>query len=69
MPEKMRLLGDKYIKNEFRAHKNVENPIHIIGFLKEWQIYAQHIEGDSWLGGRIDKEKIDKMSGKLALIP
>ncbi|KAL9615247.1 MAG: hypothetical protein Q9167_000341 [Letrouitia subvulpina] len=62
LPEDMRLLGDKYIKSEFRAHKNVENPIHIIGFLKEWQMYAQQIEGDSWLGGRIDKEKIDKMS-------
>lgn len=26
----MRILGDTYIKKEFRAHQNVENPIHIV---------------------------------------
>ena len=35
-----------------------------IGFLTEWQMYAQKIEGDSWLGEKIDSGKIDKMSGK-----
>ena len=25
-----RMLGDMYIKSEFRAHRNVENPIHIV---------------------------------------
>lgn len=25
-----RLLGDEYVKSEFRAHRNVENPIHIV---------------------------------------
>lgn len=28
----MRLLGDEYIKSEYRAHRNVENPMHIVGF-------------------------------------
>ncbi|KAL2044855.1 hypothetical protein N7G274_002630 [Stereocaulon virgatum] len=59
---RMRLLGDEYVKSEFRAHRNVENPMHIIGFLTEWQIYAQKIEGDEWKGETIDKGKIDKMS-------
>lgn len=27
-------------------------------------MYAQKIEGDSWLGEKIDKGKIDKMSGR-----
>lgn len=27
----MRLLGDEYIKAEFRAHRNVDNPVHIVG--------------------------------------
>ncbi|KAK0515259.1 hypothetical protein JMJ35_002638 [Cladonia borealis] len=58
----MRLLGDEYIKSEFRAHRNVENPMHIIGFLTEWQMYAQKVEGDSWKGEKLDKGKIDKMS-------
>lgn len=34
-----------------------------IGFLTEWQMYAQKIEGDSRLGERLDGGKIDKMSG------
>ena len=86
----MRLLGDEYIKSEFRAHRNVENPMHIvrligtairssdfhmkclrtlsqIGFLTEWQMYAQKVEGDSWKGEKLDKGKIDKMSGKGSL--
>lgn len=28
----MRVLGDSYVKNEFRAHKNVENPLHIVRY-------------------------------------
>lgn len=90
LPREMRLLGDEYIKAEFRAHRQVENPVHIvglsvvfwlraqlveqygsdansefqIGFLTEWQMYAQKIEGDSWVGEKMDIGKIEKMSGK-----
>ncbi|CAL8578838.1 Bifunctional NAD(P)H-hydrate repair enzyme [Xanthoria parietina] len=58
----MRLLGDEYVKSEFRNHKSVENPIHIVGFLNEWQRYAQEVEGESWHGTKLDTEKIEKMS-------
>ncbi|KAI4142899.1 MAG: hypothetical protein L6R39_004785, partial [Caloplaca ligustica] len=58
----MRVLGDEYVKREFRAHRDVENPLHIVGFLKEWQLYAQRVEGNSWRGEKMDKERIDKMS-------
>lgn len=34
-----------------------------IGFLTEWQMYAQKLEGDEWRGEVLDKSKIDKMSG------
>lgn len=30
LPREMRLLGDEYVKSEFRAHRNVENPVHIV---------------------------------------
>ncbi len=30
MPQRERLLGEEYIKSEFRAHRNVENPMHIV---------------------------------------
>jgi len=62
LPTEMRVLGDNYVKSEFKQHKSVENPLHIIGFLTEWQLYAQKLEGDMWRGERLDKEKIDKMS-------
>ncbi|OOF98910.1 hypothetical protein ASPCADRAFT_204615 [Aspergillus carbonarius ITEM 5010] len=58
----MRILGDGYVKSEFRAHRNVENPLHIIGFLTEWQLYAQKLEGDMWVGEKLEKAKLDKMS-------
>ncbi|KAH6650116.1 hypothetical protein F5144DRAFT_477456 [Chaetomium tenue] len=62
LPSEMRVLGDEYIKAEFRAHRDVENPVHLIGFLTEWQLYAQKIEGDAWIGEKLDQGKISKMS-------
>lgn len=40
-----------------------------IGFLTEWQLYAQKIEGDSWVGEKLDPGKIEKMSGMLTRKP
>jgi hypothetical protein len=40
-----------------------------IGFLTEWQMYAQKLEGDSWIGERMDIGKIDKMSGTVLPLP
>ncbi|KAL2757494.1 hypothetical protein ACRALDRAFT_2073887, partial [Sodiomyces alcalophilus JCM 7366] len=62
LPADMRLLGDEYVKAEFRAHRNVDNPAHLIGFLTEWQLYAQKVEGESWIGEKIDKTKFEKLS-------
>lgn len=33
LPPDMRVLGDEYIKAEFRAHRNVENPVHLVCFV------------------------------------
>ncbi|KJF60218.1 acetate non-utilizing protein 9, mitochondrial, variant [Coccidioides immitis RS] len=55
LPQELRLLGDEYVKAEFRAHRNV-------GFLTEWQLYAQKLEGDSWRDEKLDKAKLEKMS-------
>ncbi|KAG6028964.1 hypothetical protein E4U41_000519 [Claviceps citrina] len=62
LPAEMRLLGDEYVKAEFRLHRKVDNPAHLIGFLTEWQLYAQKIEGDSWIGDKVDEAKLQKMS-------
>ncbi|KAI1817732.1 ACN9-domain-containing protein [Poronia punctata] len=62
LPLEMRVLGDGYVRSEFRAHRNVDNPAHLIGFLTEWQLYAQKIEGDGWKEEKIDPAKVEKMS-------
>ncbi|KXT03732.1 hypothetical protein AC578_762 [Pseudocercospora eumusae] len=72
LPREMRVLGDEYVKAEFRAHRDTENPVHIVGFLTEWQGYAQQVEvsaskakpkeGDKWRGEKMDVGKVDKMS-------
>lgn len=33
LPSEMRILGDEYIKAEFRAHRNVDNPAHLVCFI------------------------------------
>lgn len=33
--------------------------------MTEWQLYAQKLEGDNWAGEKLDKSKLDKMSGML----
>lgn len=40
-----------------------------IGFLTEWQLYAQKIEGDSWAGEKLDQGKVAKMSGIMTSDP
>src|SRR2546423_1650350 len=87
LPRDMRLLGDEYVKSEFRAHQKIDNPVHIvsstlvpvqclanpcpsvqIGFLIEWQLYAQKLEGDTWTDEILEPEKLDKMSGELFVL-
>lgn len=62
LPPDARLLGDEYVKREFRLHRDVTNPLHIVGFLTEWQLYAQELEGDTWREGKLDTAKVEKMS-------
>ncbi|KAN0078907.1 hypothetical protein V8E54_005420 [Elaphomyces granulatus] len=61
IPPDLRVLGDGYLKSEFREHRNVENPIHIVGFLTEWQRYAQHLE-EYGTGEKLHKARLLKMS-------
>lgn len=35
LPGEMRLLGDEYIKAEFRAHRKIDNPAHIV---RSWNL-------------------------------
>jgi hypothetical protein len=36
LPKEHRVLGDLYVKSEFRAHKDVDNPVHIVCLLQDF---------------------------------
>lgn len=62
LPVEIRSLGDQYVKAEFKAHKNIDNPLHIVGFLTQWQDYLKSIDGGKWMDGKLSQQELDKMS-------
>ncbi|KAL1931125.1 hypothetical protein VTP01DRAFT_10262 [Rhizomucor pusillus] len=44
LPPAMRAMGDDYVKAEFRRHRDIDNPAHIIGFVSQWQEYLETIQ-------------------------
>lgn len=62
LPVELRPLGDQYVKTEFRAHQKIDNPLHIVGFLTQWQDYLKSIDGSEWAQGKLSQEDLDKMS-------
>lgn len=62
LPEVQRSIGDKYVKNEFQLHRDVDNPLHIVGFLTSWQDYLHMISNGKWQEGTMSKSTLEKMS-------
>ncbi|CAK7894881.1 succinate dehydrogenase assembly factor 3, mitochondrial [[Candida] anglica] len=62
LPVELRSLGDQYVKAEFKAHQKIDNPLHIVGFLTQWQDYLRSIDGGDWVDGKLSKQELDKMS-------
>lgn len=62
LPADQRLIGDMYVKQEFRLHKNIDNPAQIVQFLSSWQKYLEQISGDSWRQQKLDMDKINSMT-------
>lgn len=63
----MRAVGDNYIKDEFRRHRDIDNPLQIVGFLSSWKIYLDQLEVQQgapggFRGKRLDAELLEKMS-------
>ncbi|CAO1621364.1 unnamed protein product [Sympodiomycopsis kandeliae] len=66
----MRSLGDNYLKDEFKRHKKVDNPLQIVGFLGQWKLYLDQMEGGSstegekkiFEGKKLDAEQFEKLS-------
>lgn len=65
----MRTLGDTYVKDEFRRHRSIENPLQIVGFLTQWKLYLDGIEkdGQGYKGRKIDTAQFEKVIEKLRL--
>ncbi|ODQ78149.1 hypothetical protein BABINDRAFT_162822 [Babjeviella inositovora NRRL Y-12698] len=49
LPQLHRDLGDQYVKAEFKAHKSIDNPLHIVGFLTSWQDYLTMVDQGKWM--------------------
>src|SRR6185369_4566235 len=68
LPPLQRSLGDGYVKSEFRRHKDIVNPVHIVGFLGQWQTYLEELERqaankNNW-GKQIGEDLLDKFSNE-----
>jgi len=68
LPQDMRPLGDSYVKSEFRRHREITNPAHIIGFLSQWKVYLDQIpygeHARNFSGKRLDPTVFEKMSSE-----
>ncbi|CAE6350688.1 unnamed protein product [Rhizoctonia solani] len=68
----MRILGDDYVKAEFKRHQKIDNPVHIIGFLSQWKMYLDQLEQQAsstggferFNGRRMDPTVFEKMSSE-----
>ncbi len=57
LPKELRILGDEYVKHEFRQHQNIDNPMHIaslrlIPYFLFAHVLADHILSD-WFFDRV----------------
>lgn len=56
----------KGVSPEFRRHKEVTNPVHIIGFLSQWKMYLDQLprgtDAKSFSGKRLDPTVFEKVS-------
>jgi len=62
LPFEMRVMGDGYVKAEFRRHQTIDNPLHIIGFLGTWKTYLDQVESDTGIesiGRRLEPQTLE----------
>jgi len=61
MPMEMRMLGDKYVRSEFKLHKSVTNPGQLESFFVAWEEYLDQMmraarRRDSVSNGTLDEK-------------
>ncbi|OQV22906.1 putative Succinate dehydrogenase assembly factor 3, mitochondrial [Hypsibius exemplaris] len=73
LPEEMKVLGDKYVQDEFRRHKDATKQEHIQRFMIEWTDYAVELSKQlssrslvrqSPLGRPLTPDKLDAFSNE-----
>ena len=42
LPTQMQIIGDAYVKDEFKRHKKVDNPAQIASFMEAWAVSNFH---------------------------
>ncbi len=62
----MKILGNKYVKDEFTRHKNA-NPEYLVGFYKGWTAYrdtlsSQLDDADTKIGAKLDAREFESLS-------
>ncbi|ORX89084.1 ACN9-domain-containing protein [Basidiobolus meristosporus CBS 931.73] len=72
LPDEFRYLGDNYVKDEFRRHKDVTNPTFLKGFVTQWHQYLHDLQLQTntvptedkriLLGKKLDTISLDKMN-------
>lgn len=65
LPYDQRSLGDMYVKAEFRAHKGVEDPLQLVGFLSSWQKYLELVlqnTDQDWKMYHLPDDLLERMS-------
>lgn len=58
----LQVMGDAYVKSEFRLHRDLDNAYNVVAFLSQWQEYLLAVEQDKWQSGELDVGAIERMS-------
>eukprot|EP00736_Rhodelphis_marinus_P012734 Rmarinus@m.17124 len=65
LPVVLGKLGDKYVKSEFRLHKN-SDPEFVDGFLKQWNMYLDTIREQVKRSSEVGKAMPTDVYGKMS---
>jgi hypothetical protein len=60
LPSDMRQLGDSYVREEFRRHKEAK-PEFVAAFMSEWSGYLQQLQQGE-VGKQLSKEEIAELN-------
>lgn len=65
LPLEMKSLGDTYVRDEFRRHAEIDNPLQIVGFLTQWKVYLDGLEqqqqGERYRGKQLNVQQFEKV--------